>query len=180
MTDESVQLPVIADEGGQATRITLDDEFEFHTWLESFFVRDGKAHFLYLAQTQPSRQHYVRYDLVAGRRELDVHPEFRGRTLALQSLDGFFATRSRETDTTVFVVSRDAKQNRLACLASDDNGATWRDHAVSPPVTNPYSIGGCRELTQDGWITGSFTSQIGATHQSQDRSKVYFFRIRAE
>ncbi len=180
MTSSKVQLPVVADESGEATRITLDDEFSAHTWLESFFVRDAKAHFLYLAQTQPPRQHYVRYDLSTGQREIDIQPTFGGQGLALQSLDGFFATRSREPNATIFVVSRDAMQNRLACLASEDNGNTWRDHAVGPSVTNPYSIGGCREVTSDGWIIGSFTDQVAPTNESKGKSKVYFFRIRAK
>ena len=180
MSGTPVSLPVIADEGGPADRITLDDEYDTHTWLESFFVRGGKAHFLYLAQTDPPRQHYVRHDLAAAKRELDMQPEFKGRNLSLRNLDGFFATRAAEKDATIYVVSRDANASRLACLASDDNGSTWRDHAVSPAVTNPYSIGGSREVTEDGWIIGSFTEQIASTLDSGGGSKVHFFRIRAE
>ncbi len=179
MNRAPVSLPVVADEGGPADRITLDDEFEAHTWLESFFVRGGKGHFLYLAQTQPQRQHYVRYDLATARRELDLQPEFKGQTLSLRNLDGFFTTRAADPRAAIYVVSRDANANRLACLASDDNGSTWRDYAVSSPVTNPYSIGGCREITRDGWIFGSFTEQIASTSDSGGGSKVYFFRIQA-
>jgi hypothetical protein len=179
MNGTPVSLPVIADEGGPADRITLDDEFEAHTWLESFFVRDGRGHFLYLAQTQPPRQHYVRYDLAKARRELDLQPEFKGQNLSLRNLDGFFATRAAEANGTIYAVSRDANANRVACLASDDNGSTWRDYAASPLITNPYSIGGSREITRDGWIIGSFTEQIAPTTDSGGGSKVHFFRIRA-
>ena len=42
-----LSLPVGADESGSALRITLDDEFDRHTWLSSFLVKDGKVHFLY-------------------------------------------------------------------------------------------------------------------------------------
>jgi hypothetical protein len=175
-----VSLPVVADEGGPADRITLDDEFESHTWLESFFARGGKAHFLYLAQTQPPRQHYVRYDIATARRELDIQPEFKGQELSLRNLDGFFATRAADADATIYVVSRDADASRLACLASDDNGSTWRDYAVGPEVANVYATGGCREITADGWIIGSFTEQIASTLDPGGGSKVHFFRIRAE
>jgi hypothetical protein len=179
MSGKQVSLPVIADEGGPADRISLDDEFDAHTWLESFFARAGKAHFLYLAQTDPPRQHYVRYDIPAAQRELDVQPEFKGQTLALRNLDGFFATRAAEPSGAIYCVSRDANASRLACLVSNDNGSSWRDYAVSLPVTNPYSIGGCREVTEDGWIIGSFTEQIASTLDSGGGSKVHFFRIRA-
>ncbi|HEX2473386.1 MAG TPA: hypothetical protein VHK01_01495, partial [Lacipirellulaceae bacterium] len=180
MDGTPVNVPAIADEGGPADRITLDDEFEAHTWLESFFVRDGKAHFLYLAQTNPPRQHYMRYDVATAKRELDIQPEFKGQTLSLRNLDGFFATRFAEPNATIYVVSRDAGASRLACLASDDDGSTWRDYAVGPTVTNIYAIGGCREVTDDGWIIGSFTEQIASTLDPGGGSKVRFFRIRAE
>jgi hypothetical protein len=179
MSRQPVSLPVIADEGGPADRITLDDEFEFHTWLSSFLAKDGKAHFLYLAQTQPARQHYVRYDLKSARRELDLQPDFRGERLALRNLDGFFAANSRVPGSTLYCVSRDAATSRIACLASDDNGATWYDYAVSDPVQNPYSIGGCREITTDGFILGSFTDQTTPTTDVGGGSKVYFFKIKS-
>ena len=179
MRGTPVALPAIADQGGPADRITLDDEFEVHTWLESFFARAGKAHFLYLAQAQPPRQHYVRYDLATAKRELDLQPDFRGQQLSLRNLDGFFAARAAQTNGTIYAVSHDANANRLACLASDDNGATWYDYAVSGPVTNAYSVGGCREITRDGYIIGSFTEQAASTTNSNSASKVYFLKIKA-
>jgi hypothetical protein len=174
MSGQPVSPPVIADEGGPADRVTLDDEFNVHTWLSSFLAKDGKAHFLYLAQTNPPRQHYVRYDLRTAKRERDVQPEFKGGQLSLRGLDGFLATRAGEPRATLYCVGRDAKESRLVCLASDDNGDTWRDHAVGETVTNPYAIGGCREVTSDGWIIGSFTEQVPT-----NGGKVYFFRIPA-
>jgi hypothetical protein len=179
MSGKPVALPVVADEGGPADRITLDDEFEIHTWLSSFMVKNGKAHFLYLAQTNPPRQHYVRYDLKTARRELDLQPEFKGQQLSLRGLDGFFATHAAKSNSTLYCIGRDANSSRLVCLATDDNGNTWRDHAVSDPVSNPYSIGGCREVTANGWVIGSFTEQIAPTTDSGGGSKVHFFRIRS-
>ena len=100
--------------------------------------------------------------------------------MSLRNLDGFFATRACENNATIYVVSRDANASRLASLASDDNGSTWHDHAVSQPVTTPYAIGGSREVTPDGWIIGSFTEQIASASDPVGGSKVHFFRIRAD
>jgi hypothetical protein len=168
--------PIAADESGPADRITLDDEFDVHTWLSSFLIKDGKAHFLYLAQSTPPKQHYVRYDLKTSRRELDLQPEFKGRTLAIRGLDGFFASRADDPKSTLYCVAHDERAPRLVCLASDDNGATWRDHAVSSgKFRQVYAIGGCREVTSDGWIIGSFTDVIGKGREAVGR--VHFFRI---
>ena len=76
-------------------------------------------------------------------------------------------------------MGRDANLARLVCLANDDNGTTWHDYAASEPVVNPYAIGGCREVTSDGWVIGSFTDAGAAPGGSGDGSKVYFFKFRA-
>ena len=174
-----VNLPVTADETGPSDRITLDDEFECHTWLSNFLVKNGKAHFLYLAQSKPPRQHYVRYDLQSAQREVDRQPEFRGETLSLRGWDGFFATTPGKPGSTLYAIGRDANLARLVCLASDDNGTTWHDYAVSKPVENPYAIGGFREVTSDGWVIGSFTDSGVAPGITGDGSKVYFIKFRA-
>lgn len=41
---QSLKLPVIADDTGEAMRITRDDEFTFHTWLSSILAQAGKLH----------------------------------------------------------------------------------------------------------------------------------------
>ena len=176
MRGTPLEIPVTADDGGAAERITLDDEFDVHTWLSSFLVKAGKLHFLYLAQTDPARQHYVRYDPATGQRELDLFPEFKGENISLRGLDGFFASDSSAPDSTLYCVMEDG--NRIACLASNDNGDTWRDYAVSEPMSNPYSIGGCREVTEDGYVIGSFTDPVEGS-DDPDAAKVYFFRIKA-
>jgi len=176
-----VRLPVVADDTGPADRITLDDEFECHTWLSSFLVHGDKAHFLYLAQCQPPRQHYVRYDLRTARRERDQQPDFRGQQLSLRGLDGFFAVQRGQTGATLYCVGRDAHQPRLVCLASRDNGTTWQDYAVSQPVHSPYAIGGCRAVTADGWIIGAFTDIPSAPAGGGPApARVYFFKIKAD
>ena len=99
--------------------------------------------------------------------------------LSLRGLDGFFASTRAKPAATLYAISRDANQVRLVCLASDDNGTTWHDYAVSEVVKGPYAIGGCREVTSDGWIIGSFTDTVVDPKDSATVSKVYFFKIRA-
>lgn len=172
---EALELPIVADQHGPAPRITLDDEFEKHTWLAGFMAKDDRLHFLYLAQTTPPRQHYVRCDARTGRKELDVQPELRGTQISLMGLDGFFAADPSVPNSPLYCVM--AWQGRIACLASDDNGATWYDYAVSEGTFNPYAIGGCRAISPDGYVIGAFTNQSG-TFAGQDNSLV-FFRFRA-
>jgi len=168
-------IPVIGDDSGPTDRITLDDEFEVHTWLSNFLAHGDKLHLLYLAQFDSPRMHYVRYDLRRGRKDVDIQPEFKGETLSLRGLDGFFAARAAESS--LYCVVQDAGDNRLACLHSADNGGTWQDHAVGAVVASPYAIGGCRELTADGSIVGTFTDQSSASNAPRGQSKVYFFTI---
>lgn len=167
-----LELPVVADQHGPADCLILEDEFEVHTWLSSFMAKNGKLHFIYQAQTQPPRQHYVRYDLAMARRDLDLWPEFRGEQIALGGLDGFLASRSDQPDFPLYGIL--SSQGRLGCLASDDNGATWYDYARSEETFHPYAIGGCREVTSDGYIIGSFTDNPPGRDP-----RVMFFKIRA-
>ncbi len=160
--------PIVADDTGPGQRVSLDDEFEIHTWLSNFMVRRGKGHFLYLAGAEPPRQHYVRYDLKTVKREIDVSPAFKGETISLRGLDGFFAA----SEAILYCVGH-TTDGRIGCLASDDNGVTWRDHAISEKVDDLYALGGCRTVTADGFVVGSFTQ----TSPTGGASKVYFLRI---
>ncbi|MBI4604609.1 MAG: exo-alpha-sialidase [Planctomycetes bacterium] len=175
----ALEPPVVADEGGPADRIVLGDELEAHTWLSSLLARDGKLHFAYLAQTSPPRQHYVRLDAKTGRRDRDVQPEWKGEELSLRSLDGFFASRAALPGAPIYCVMRAAAESRLACLASDDGGETWYDYAAGVPVSSPYAIGGCRELTSEGFVIGSFTEQPAAGTGPGSQSRVVFFKLQA-
>ncbi len=178
MAGKPTTLPVVADDGGPAQRITLDDEFEVHTWLSSLMAKDGKVHFLYMAQTKPTaREHYVRYDAETGRQDVRIWPEFRGKTMSLMGLSGAFAARASLDGGSLYCVSN--ASGRIACLASDDNGRTWYDYAVSDKTYRPYSIGGCRELTADGYLIGSFTNQSASPAEVSGKCSVYFFRIQA-
>ena len=129
MDGAPLQIPVPADDTGPTDRITLDDEFEIHSWLSNLIVKDGKAHFAYAAQAESWRQHYVRYDLAAAARDVDLYPTFEGQEIRLASLDGFFASRATLPEAPLYYVS--SAGGRLGCLASDDNGETWYDYAVS-------------------------------------------------
>lgn len=174
-----VAVPVAADETGPSDRITLDDEFDASTWLSNVLVEGDKAHFLYLARTEPPRQHHVRYDVATGRRELDHQPSLSGGRLGIRSLDGFFAADGRQPGGPLYCVAADEDAARLVCLVSFDQGSTWHDHAASEPFTRPYAIGGCRELLPDGSLIGSFTDVSGTREAGNLRGRVYFFRVPA-
>ncbi len=173
--------PIAADETGPSDRITLDDEFTPSTWLANALTKDGKAHFIYAARTEPVRQHHVRFDVATGKRELDHAPELRGETISLNVGDGFPASSTRTNGDPLFVIGHTAKAPlRLGCLRSDDNGATWRDHAVSETFLQPYAVGGCREITPDGFIIGSFTEVVNAARGAESKGRVHFFRIASQ
>ncbi|MDA0659747.1 MAG: hypothetical protein O2931_17520 [Planctomycetota bacterium] len=171
-----LELPIVADETGPALRVTLDDEFEVHTWLASGLATTEHWHGFYQAQTTPPRQHYVRYDLKTGAKQIDRYPKVSGQCLNLSGLDGFFAHNPSDPQR-LFVIGNDS--GHLACLVSDDAGATWRDYARSEQSFGLYSIGGYRQTTEDGEVIGSFTDHQTPEGISDRKSKVYFFRIEA-
>ena len=170
--------PVVADQTGPATRITRDDEFESHTWLSSFMALNGKLHFAYLAQTKPARMHYARFDIASVKQDVDLWPDFKGETLNMLSLDGFFAARTGVPGSPLFCTMH--QKGNLACLVSRDNGATWHDYAFNSQKFNPYCIGGSRAITKDGYIIGTFTDQVGTPADLVPQSKLYFFKIKAK
>ena len=51
---------------------------------------------------------------------------------------------------------------------------------MSLPVTAPYAIGGCRELTPDGRVIGLFTDAIEPSNDPVGKSKLFFFEFKAE
>jgi len=42
MDGTELELPVVADETGKSQLISLEEEFDEHTWLAGFLVRAGK------------------------------------------------------------------------------------------------------------------------------------------
>ena len=169
-------IPVKCDNSGASDRITLSDEFDVHTWLSNMMIKDGKIHFLYEAQFNPHRQHYVRYDMATASRDVDIMPRFGGEQIYLAGLDGFFTTKPGLENAPLYCIGRFA--GRIGCLASDDNGETWYDYAAADSTFNLYSIGGCRIITQDNYIIGSFTN-YQVSGEGEDQSQVYFLRIKA-
>ena len=175
MAGAPLTAPIVCDDTGPTDRISLDDEFEVHTWLASLMVRGGKAHYFYTAQHTPWRTHYFRYDLKTGKRDIAHSPHFKGDKIELIGMDGFFAA----SPTTLYCVSH-TPDGRVGCLASDDNGTTWRDHAVSEKkYDRMYALGGCRAVTADGHIIGSFTDSLASPAESVSTSRVHFIKIAA-
>jgi len=58
-----------------------------------------------------------------------------------------------------------------------------RRFASDEKLTNPYAIGGCREVTADGYVIGSFTDRMPVAGKIEDLTvpgsvaPVYFFRF---
>ncbi|HEX4924613.1 MAG TPA: hypothetical protein VFV50_11025, partial [Bdellovibrionales bacterium] len=155
-------------------RITLDDEFNVHTWLWTFLIRNQRAHFFYQAQTAPPRQHYVRFNTVTGAKELDIYPDWGGTTIKLQNLDGFCATGTATQN--MYCVSR-TKENKLGSIFTADNGSTWQDYAMAGEAARiKTQIGGYRRLTYDGYVVGTYT-EYDAQPAGAPVS-VKFFRIK--
>ncbi len=171
---ESLKLPIVADDTGPAMRVTPDDEFEVHTWLSSSLGRRGHWHGLYLAQSTPPKQHYVRYELNSGAKQIDRQPSFRGETIELQGLDGSFVVDAKRTGR-IFVVGNN--HGSVGCLFSDDEGETWHDYARSSQSFSLYAIGCSRVTMEDGSIIGTFTDQHPTEDITVGKSNVYFFRI---
>jgi len=72
--DTRLYCPIKPDNSGKSDEIVLPDELEYHTWLSSMAVKDGKVHFAYMAQTPQPREEYVRLDLASGRIDIRIQP----------------------------------------------------------------------------------------------------------
>ena len=186
----------VADNSGPTERVTLDDEFETHTWLASLLAKDGKLHFVYKARAfekvagesgAPPRQHYVRYDQSSGKKELDHYPEFRGEKLVIRGSHCLLSASLSIRNSPLYCVGYEApwmNRCRLVCLASDDNGETWYDYAVSDKDFMPTGVGGFRQLTDDGLVVGTFTDLVDVDDVDDldmfdARHRIYFLKIQA-
>ena len=183
LAGEPLALPIPADDTGPATRISRDDELDVHSWLSACMAKDGKLHLVYWAKTTPQRQRYVRYDAATGELEADRLDLFPERSMDQPNDSGVLVADRSVPHSTLYFVSTIDDRKRLACVASDDNGLTWREHAVSDRLFDHrvYSIGGARDVTGDGWIIGSFTDtpENAETYYEPDSGDVYFFRFRS-
>ena len=176
-----LELPIVADDSGLSTQISKDNEFDVHTWLSAFMEKDGKLHFVYWAETNPQRQWYRRYDTTTGKPEIEKENIFDKQEKPNES--GAFAARRTVPDSTLYFVSTVDNRKRLACLASDDNGRSWYEYAVSDRLFpfRAYSIGAARDLTRDGMMVGTFTDVVekAKSYYEDHSGHVYFFRIQA-
>ena len=184
LSGAALEPPVIADDTGPADRISLDDEFEVHSWLSAFLVREGKLHLVYWAKNTPQRQHYVRYDAATGKREIDREPLLAGWPIAEPNDSAALIGARPPAKSALYCVTTVKDRKQLVCVTSGDNGASWHDYALAADSFphRVYSIGAARETTRDGWIIGSFTdvNPQAQLYTEPDSGKVYFFRIRAK
>jgi hypothetical protein len=176
-----IALPALADDAGPATLISKPDEFDVHSWLSAFMAKDAKLHFVYWAKTEPERQWYVRYDIATGQRDREVQPVFSRQPSQKPNDSGAFVSSHNVAGSRLYFVSAVDSRSRLACLASDDNGDSWYEYAVSDRQfpARVYSIGAARELTADQAIIGTFTvaANNAKTYYEDKSGSVYFFRI---
>jgi len=186
MDGTPITPPVPGDETGPSKQISLEDEFEEHSWLCSCVPKRRKVHFLYSTLDSHSdapkspliRMNYVRCDAETGKKDFHRTDDFRGTQVKLNKWNGFMATRRLLPDSPLYAVMAD--DERLACLVSENNGQSWDDYAVGTTrYTDCYSIGGCREVTDDGYILGSFTDRVQSSLDPKGVCPVYFFKIKA-
>ena len=169
MGASSLDLPPISDDTGPTTRISQDNEFEVHTRLSNFMVKDDKAHFLYLAQSRPKHQYYVRYDIATGLEEI------RHELDEIQSLGGVLV-KDKLSSSRLYCISM--KGGYLVAMVSNNHGDDWSVFAKGALKFRSGSLGGFRETTEDGFIIGTFTDQKSPPSSLNSDSHVYFYKIK--
>jgi hypothetical protein len=138
-------------------------------------VKGDKVHFVYRAGPPVNRQHYVRYDLATAHIDRNVVP-FAGDGVPILNLDGVCSTRRLIKE--IFCVSKSNNRNRdshIVVLKSEDNGLTWRKHALGP-IAFTYALGGSPQVTNDGYIIGSYT-QSSNFKDPAAKKIVEFFKV---
>jgi len=179
-------LPVISNDQGPATMISRSDEPS--SWLWSFLVKNGKAHFLYnywpyKSDGKPDyakyRYHYVRYNLMTQKKDDFVYApsteglisgvsSWGGDTIHLVNQNGFLATKKGSND--IYAVSK-TKEGPIGILVTHDEGNTWHDVAISESLSGNYGgVVGAQELSSDGTILGMFIQAI-----ADSKTAVHFF-----
>lgn len=178
MCGTPVVTPAVPDRTGPSTFISRTDEGDVDTWLGAFCVKAGMVHCAYYAGAPLRRQHYVQFEARTGIRRYDSwvdHPRHKwcGTSIALVGVSGLLATHADRPAGPLFAVQQ-TRAGAIGALRSDDNGRTWRDHARSQRSFNDiYALGGCRWVTEDGQVIGSFTARATPTGPW----RVYFFCI---
>jgi hypothetical protein len=174
--------PIAADETGPTDEITPLDERCMSPWLTTFIVKGDKAHFFYSVLPVVNRPHYVRYNLSQPGIDRNVVP-FEVDGISLANVDGVCSTRRSIKE--IFCVNRSNSSNdsRIIVLKSEDNGLTWRKHALSPDpdpylgkLTAIYAMGGLPQVTYDGYIIGSYAQSPNFDNLTAPKL-VKFFRV---
>jgi hypothetical protein len=175
MNSTPLRTPFISDASGPTDLLKLKDEMDVNTWLQNIAVRGGKLHLVYWAHSPVDRFHYMRYNLATGEREVDVQP--KGDKLQPKTLQGCLLADPSYPGSTIYYVTSVffEKKQHLCCVASDDDGNTWYDYALTAaPIGGiPVNVGGCRTMTQDRCLIGSFVDM-------RDRgqgNRVMFYKI---
>ncbi|MFC5650538.1 hypothetical protein ACFPYJ_15685 [Paenibacillus solisilvae] len=192
MDGTPIELPVFSDENGNTDRISTDEELSrANTWLSNFIAHNGKLHFMYRAIAHQDykttkddfdngRQHYIRYDIATGKKDHEIVPYFSGSEIQIIGMDGFFVSDPSNRHSTLYYISKQG--GRIACLASDDDGTSWYDYAVSREMVSDtgaiYAIGGFREITKDGYMIGSYTERCGDFADIFGNTRVQFIRLK--
>ena len=151
-----LDTPIIADDTGPTDEITLKDEHGVNLLLSTFLVKGDKVHFIYNAGQPINKQHYVRYDLATAHIDRNIVP-FDGDGVSIYNMDGVCSTRRSIKE--IFCVSKSNGNNidsRIVVLKSEDNGLTWHKHALGP-LSITYAMGGAPQVTDDGYIIGTYT-----------------------
>ena len=180
-----LEPPIVCDDSGPTQRISGDEELNKHSWLFGCVPQGDKLHVVYSTFPAPRRTgfwpaeriHYVRLDARSGAEELRRSADrLRGRRVALNKWNGFLATRGDDPSAPLYVTAAD--DERIAGVYTKDGGCHWEDVARDATrFAHCYSIGGCRQVTPEGWVLGSFTS-VPADQGIFTRCQVYFFRLR--
>jgi hypothetical protein len=167
--------PIIADDTGPTDEITPPEEHDVNTWLSTFIVKGDKVHFVYRVGPPVNKEHYVRYDLAMARIDRNIVP-FEGDGVPILNLDGVCSTRRSIKE--IFCVSKSNSRNpdsRIVVLKSEDNGLTWHKHALGP-IIQTYAVGGSPQVTDDGYIIGSYTESSNFQDQTAPKL-VKFFKV---
>ena len=181
--------PFVGDQAGGTTEVTERWERPCTTWLTAFAVTSQKAHFVYLAAPNRSirgcpllrhEMRYQRFDLDTGLRDVIKTTSPYGGVVfdnpGGHFLNGFLATSPLAG--ALFLTSQ-TSDNRLAIVASTDEGASWRLVSQTERLDDHiYGIGGQRLVTSDGRVVGSFTHD--SLRQGREPSVVRFFQADIE
>lgn len=183
----AVSVPWVCDTDA-TDRITTGGDADYSVFGSNMLIRGSKAYFMY-PRYADSSQHFARYHIPTGVRDVDIEPTWSGGQIRIYHLDGYLCARSAAPITTLYAISSLAGEEKVNCLASDNDGATWYDYAQSarmpidpanPGLFTAYAKSGCPEITSDNYIIGHVTANDAPTGSVNDQSsKVYFLKIKA-